>query len=410
MISQNKNKDCISAKKAEFIQKTTGISTETSGFQTELDLWVSQHPRQWWSTIWNTCCIKGDPGTIQVDQDPQPASPAEIFANARLNIAENLLDFGPWVDLVMTAWAEDGPRQILSRGRLKEIAGRFATGFVGLGLVPGDMVVLNLPNTPEKAAAFFGACWAGLIPIFDPPETAIGKIADRPWISLKPKLILSPDGYRRNGQWIDCADVLREAGRGLGFDMQVLAIPCAGSKSNVQNLPGIFAWEKFARMGRGGGCGYQYVSFDHPMALLPDGKAGYLEIKTGDWVLSALEKWVLDIESRPEQTSFVANVEDQADWLFALAALATGGDIVIYDGHANAMNGQVIWRILEREQVFIVGIHLNQIAELQRAKIFPSDHHQLSEVKCAFLTKEASVKDTRFLQEHCFAEAVIKKI
>ncbi len=52
-----------------------------------------------------------------------------------------------------------------------------AAGFLGLGLTPGDRVVVQLPNIPEFFAVVFGLFRAGLIPVFALPAHRLTEIA-----------------------------------------------------------------------------------------------------------------------------------------------------------------------------------------------------------------------------------------
>ena len=60
-------------------------------------------------------------------------------------------------------------------GELDEQSGRFAAGLLESGLVPGQVVAVQLPNLPQFPAAYFGALKAGLVvlplnPLLKAPE------------------------------------------------------------------------------------------------------------------------------------------------------------------------------------------------------------------------------------------------
>ena len=56
-----------------------------------------------------------------------------------------------------------------SYAELRAEAQRLATGFVGLGLRPGDRVLVQLPNRAEFLSVVFGLFWAGLVPVYALP-------------------------------------------------------------------------------------------------------------------------------------------------------------------------------------------------------------------------------------------------
>ncbi|MCX4093339.1 AMP-binding protein [Nocardia sp. alder85J] len=52
---------------------------------------------------------------------------------------------------------------------LDAAAGRWAHGFLGLGIAPGDRVVVQLPNVPEFVPVLFGLLRAGIVPMLTLP-------------------------------------------------------------------------------------------------------------------------------------------------------------------------------------------------------------------------------------------------
>ena len=64
-----------------------------------------------------------------------------------------------------------------SYAELDERANRAATGLRGLGVAPGDRVLLQLPNGREFAAALFGLLRAGAIPVMCLPGHRAAELA-----------------------------------------------------------------------------------------------------------------------------------------------------------------------------------------------------------------------------------------
>ncbi|MCF6293122.1 MAG: hypothetical protein L3J04_06995, partial [Robiginitomaculum sp.] len=89
-------------------------------------------------------------------------------------------------------------------------------------------------------------------------------------------------------------------------------------------------------------------------------------------------------------------------WLKGVCALATGTDIVLYDGAANAMNEQLYWRIIEREKVRIVRIGVKWLNSLLKAKVDPHQNHQLSSVQVVIVDGKITADHIKFLREKCF--------
>jgi len=396
----------VSKRFAALLERVAGISAEADDWPAQLNKFITTHPHRWWHGVWIACEIKGEPGAMT--PAPGSISVAQVFCDARINIAENILGFGPRQVNAITAWAEDGPQNRWSRARLKEMAGRFASGFSGLGLQCGDHVVLNLPDIPEKIAAFLGASWLGLISVLDPPWRDVANDPSSAWREFEPKLILSCDGYRRNGQWMDQADQLQHLIRTFADTAKVIAVPCAGSRIDVQNLSGILPWQQFDRLGKGGGKPFEYVGFDHELAKIPNtDNTGFISIQSGLWLISALQQWRLLLDVQPECHIFNAVNLAQDDWLLGVCVLATGTDIVVYDGDISAMNGQILWRIIEREACKLVQFDADAMAALVHEQHAPMDNHILDRVETVVFERKTPAAQQKLIGEAGFATNII---
>ncbi|VAV95505.1 hypothetical protein MNBD_ALPHA06-1464, partial [hydrothermal vent metagenome] len=385
-----------------------GVSVAQPDWQGKLANWIAQHPNRWWQGVWVACEIKGDPGEIEPATVQPGAGPAEIFANARLNIAENLLGYGPRSLHALSAWAEDGPRQSWSRGQVKEMAGRFASGFASMGLQSGDNIILNLPDVPEKLAAFLGASWLGLVSVLDPPWSQPTTDIITDWQQINPKLIVTCDGYRRHDKWIDRADIVELLLQKFAGQAAIIPVPCAGSRSPVQDLEGVFNWRRFEQMGHGGGHSFTYVGFAHELAKVRASDAdGFTSVQSGPWLLEQMAKWQLLLDPEVDSHIFAPDFGVQSDWLFGISALVTGSDILLYDGAETAMNGQVLWRMMQREQCKIIAANPGLIANLQTNKQKIPDDHNLDPVQRVFVEQSTAQVDRQLLLDLCFTDARI---
>ncbi|SDG53327.1 (2,3-dihydroxybenzoyl)adenylate synthase [Alloyangia pacifica] len=133
--------------------------------------------------------------------------------------------------------ANFGPRLALvageSRWSYSELARRAriaAEGFAGLGLEPGDRVLVQLPNRAEFLATIFGLFYAGLVPVYALPahrETEVLHLASRSgarayvvadrhdgfdYLPLARKVLAEVDG-------VEHVIVAGEAAEFIGFDI-----------------------------------------------------------------------------------------------------------------------------------------------------------------------------------------------
>ncbi len=388
-------------------QQLAGVTLGTENWQDELQSWINANPAKWWHGVWVACEIKGEPGQLNHDA----TRPGALFTNAKINVAENLLVFGGRNERALTAWDEDGFRARWSRADIKEMSGRFASAFVALGLQSGDRVVIHLPNTLEKVAAFIGASWLGISSVIEPVLAGIGAGRARLWPDFSPKLIITCDGYRRDGVWYDQGDCIAQFGQSADQNLKIIVVPAAGSSQDVQSMRGVLPWSDFTRLGKGGGRPFSYVSYNHELAQIyqTDGD-GFTQIVSGDYLLSALQDWQLFADIGLASHILMADVQSQKDWLTMVGALATGSDLLCYDGSPCAMNEQVFWRMIERENVKIVRISENMMQFIRNNKQSPRINHQLDHVALLQLDRGISDADTAYLREECFIHAKVQVI
>ncbi|MBL4618027.1 MAG: hypothetical protein JKY46_10045 [Robiginitomaculum sp.] len=385
------------------LDKVAGLDVNDPDWPVTLEQWIKQHPAKWWSGVWLASEIKGDTGQIFSPEQPSDFTLKESFADAKLNIAENLLASGAGTDRMLTCWAEDGPIELIGRVKLKEIAGRFASAFADLGLQAGDKVVIDLPNVPDKLGAFLGASWLGLTSVLHFPWDNLDMQVADSWEDMRPKLILSCDGYRRNGKWIDCARKITRLAEKFHNSAMIVPVPCARSRDDVQNIAGVLGWEKFQRIGMGGGRTYQHINFNQELVCFYEEKNQTWEsISTGEWLLHNLSFWRLQTDIGLNCHSLYIGPQSHENWLKGVCALATGTDIVLYDGAADAMNEQLYWRIIEREKVRIVRIDESWLMKLFESKANPHQNHQLESVQVVIVDGKTTDDHIRFLREKCF--------
>jgi acyl-CoA synthetase (AMP-forming)/AMP-acid ligase II len=73
-----------------------------------------------------------------------------------------------WAAHTPDAPAAIGPDSTLTYAQLHESAQRFASGLLGLGFRRGDVIGLQLPNSPEFLTAFIGILTMGAVPCMLP--------------------------------------------------------------------------------------------------------------------------------------------------------------------------------------------------------------------------------------------------
>ncbi|WP_050927698.1 class I adenylate-forming enzyme family protein [Aestuariivita boseongensis] len=122
------------------------------------------------------------------DQGPPAPCPAPFNMAAHvLSCAKNQPD-----KIALSVLGRDGAEN-WSYAQIEAAVRGIATGFLTLGLMPGDIVLLRLGNTPEFPLAYLGAITAGLLPVPSSSQLTEAEVA-RIIADLNPALILHQPG------------------------------------------------------------------------------------------------------------------------------------------------------------------------------------------------------------------------
>jgi long-chain acyl-CoA synthetase len=234
----------------------------------------------------------------------------------------------------------------LTYAELLAAAGRFASGLRNKGLVPGDRVVLSLPNCVEYPVALLGAFKAGLVVVptnvkLHPRETQwIADNADAGAIICAPDTPLQAGVVVRQGtEWAD----LLESGDPATPDEEV--------------APDSLAW-LFYTSGTTGFPKGAMLSHRSLLAMVMSCLADVCDFRSTDAVLY------------PAPLSHGCG-------LYLLPALARGADAYIYDGPR--FDPDDVLGLIEREAITCVGfVAPTQIVRMLRSRV----SHETSSLRC----------------------------
>ncbi len=91
--------------------------------------------------------------------------------------SEALADVRELEDRGFTFVADDGAERYVSYAELTHRAARVARALLDRGYVPGDRIVLVLPDNEEFISIFLGCIWAGMVPVPIFPPLGVGRLA-----------------------------------------------------------------------------------------------------------------------------------------------------------------------------------------------------------------------------------------
>ncbi len=303
---------------------------------------------------------------------------ARFFPNLRLSYAENLLrSHGPADDLriAITSVDEEGQSLHLSKGELRDRVRRLAQAFVGLGIEPGDRVVAMARNTTETvvaclAATSIGAVWASTAPDFG-TEATLSRFRQ-----LEPKLLLAHPSYPYHGVRRDMLGRIADVARALPSIKRIVLLQRPeGTATNaefsfavasdlIEQTPQIadgLAWPRFP--------------FNHPLFILfssgTTGAPKCIVHGAGGTLLEHLKEHRLHGNLGPHDKIYFHTSCGWMMWNWLISALATGAEIVLYDGSVSFPEPDSLLKAMAHENVTIFGTSAAYLQYCKDAGLVP---------------------------------------
>lgn len=168
----------------------------------DLHAWSVSDPSAFWAHVADDLDIAFDAPYDTVLDASDPHVP-RWFVGGALNIVRSCLE-GPDDALAVIEHREEGVVRI-SRGDLRSMVARFASGFSTAGYEPGDRIAIAMPMTSEAVAAYLGTIAAGGVVVSIADSFAPDEMEVRLRIT-QPAAIVTQDVIRRAGRELPMYD------------------------------------------------------------------------------------------------------------------------------------------------------------------------------------------------------------
>ncbi|MBV9730239.1 MAG: acetoacetate--CoA ligase [Pseudonocardiales bacterium] len=297
---------------------------------------------------------------------------ARWFPGATLNYAEHALAPRPGKgddDLAVIFRREDGSRDQVSFGLLRQRVAAARSALASLGVRRGDRVVALAPNSPSTLVAFLataslGAIWSSCSPDFGPRA-----IADR-FTQLAPTVLIAVDSYVYGGTSFDVrstVDALRQQ------------IPSLGATVTPAH------WDSLLAAHSGAQLAFETVDFDHPLwVLYSSGTTGLpkgIVQGHGGIVVEHLKALLLQADLGPGERFFWFTTTGWMMWNLLISGLLVGTAIVLYDGSPGYPDLGALWRLADEERVSYFGTSAPFIQSCRKAGLRPGIHCDLTALR-----------------------------
>ena len=352
----------------------------------DLHRWSVEAPEEFWLNVWDWTGVIGAGDTEPVVVDRQQMPGARWFPNTRLNFAQNLLRRQD-AALALIFQAEDKVTRSISFAELYAQVARLADGLKQAGVVPGDRVCGFMPNMPETVAAMLASASVGAVWSSCSPDFGVQGVVDR-FGQISPKVLFSADGYWYNGKTHDSLEKLREITNGLPSLEHTVVVPLISDKPELSSNPGarlITDFETDATQ-----IDFESLPFDHPLYIMySSGTTGVPKCivhGAGGSLLKHLVEQQLHVDLRPNDRLFYFTTCGWMMWNWLVSGLASGATVVLYDGSPFFPDGNVVFDLVTREQVGVLGTSAKYIDAIAKAGLRPRETHDLSHVRTILST------------------------
>lgn len=352
----------------------------------EFHTWSIQDYPNFWREFWEFAEIKHSKIYEEViDKTKGIAEIPEWFPGSLLNYAENLLRFRD--DRVAIYATTEGCEVIRQRtfAELYEDIQLLAAALKSVGIERGDRVVGYIPNGIEAVEAMLATASIGAIWSSASPDFGVSGVLDR-FSQIQPKLLFSVNAVPYNGKIHDHLEKLEQVVNGLPDLRKVVVIPHVERPvdlSNIRNGQMLADFQELGRQADGSvpELKFEQLPFNHPLFIMySSGTTGVPKCmvhSAGGTLMKHLEEHIIQSNMTKDDILMYFTTTGWMMWNWYVSALAVGSAIVCYDGSPLVPHLNVLWDLVDRLNITILGTSAKWLSVLQSRNVKPRLTHSL---------------------------------
>ncbi|XP_036292779.1 acetoacetyl-CoA synthetase-like [Pipistrellus kuhlii] len=358
----------------------------------DLYRWSVESYADFWAEFWKFSGIVSSRSYNEVvDPSKGVADVPEWFAGSRLNYAENLLGPRHEDDNKVALYVARENREEVREVSFRELrcqGALLAAAMRRMGVSQGDRVVGYLPNGEHAVEAMLAAASIGAIWSSTSPDFGVTGVLDR-FSQIQPKLLFSVEAVVYNGRTHGHLDKLRRVVEGLPGLEKVVVVPYVAPQEDVDisQIPNSVFLEDFLAAGRGDHgqatpqLEFEQLPFSHPLFILfssgTTGAPKCMVHSAGGTLLQHLKEHMLHGDMSSGDVLLYYTTVGWMMWNWMVSALATGAALVLYDGSPLVPTPNVLWDLVDRLGITILGTGAKWLSVLEERDLRPAETHSL---------------------------------
>ncbi len=350
-----------------------------------LQSWSIDHIGAFWSAAWDNARVIGEKGT-DAFVPGRHMREARFFPQARLSMAENLLD-GRGAgedDLAMFYRREDGVTRTLSWSQLRREVAAFASALRAAGVKEGDRVAAFMPHVPETVICFLAANAIGAVFTSTSADFGVMGVVDR-FGQVEPKVLLAADGYLYGGRSYPRLAELEKIRQLLPTVERVVVVGSLGTSADLAGIEGAVSYDDFVASHREAPSEYQRFAFDHPVYILyssgTTGKPKCIVHRAGGVLLKHLQEQQHHCDLKAGDRLFYFTTCGWMMWNWLVSGLGSGASIVLFDGNPFHPGPEALFDLVDEAGITLLGVSAKYIDAVMKSGHEPRSSHRLDSLR-----------------------------